>query len=149
MRIHWLKLILGSVIAEIAAILLLVSLVAIFGPRDAETAQVYAEKLGRWVGPLAGGIFGFLGAVWLGRSLPGGEIVHGALFGLLLALVDTVLLFSMRAHFEWIFVVSNLGKVAAGVMGGLVAAHRRNPPSPNQAMQRTPKAFGVADPGSR
>ena len=119
MQIQWLKLILGAVIAEIAGIVLLVFLVAIFGPREAEAAQVYAEKLGHWVGPLAGSIFGFLGAIWIGRSCAGRHILHGALFGLLLAFVDTVLLCSMRTPFEWVFVVSTSARSQRVLRAGL------------------------------
>lgn len=123
MRIHWIKLIVGVVIAEIFSILVLVCIVAVFGPQDANAAQAYAEKLGRWVGPSAGGIFSFFGAVWIGRSLRVGQIAHGALFGLLLALLDVALLLSLQAPFEWIFVASNLGKIVAGILGGFVAFH--------------------------
>ena len=125
MKIRWIKLVVGAVAAEIAAILILVCLVAIFGPKEANAAQAYAEKLGRWIGPLAGTALSFIGALWVGRTLAGGHLVHGVLFGVFMALVDTVLLIAMQAPFEWIFVVSNAGKAFAGVVGGLVSARFR------------------------
>ena len=122
MKIHWIKLVVGAIAAEGAAILLLVCLVAVFGPKEAGEAQVYAEKLGRWVGPVAGAVLSFLGALWICRRLARGHLAHGALFGFLLAFIDVALLLVMRAPFQWIFVVSNAGKIIAGVAGGLIAA---------------------------
>lgn len=131
MQIRWLRLILGAIAAEIAAILALVCVVAIFGPNTAEAAQAYAQKAGRWVGPWAGALFSFIGAVWVGRSVESGKLIHGVLFGFLLALVDVVLLLAMRAPFEWVLVVSDAGKIIAGSIGGFVAA--RIPHEVNQA----------------
>ena len=54
MKIRWIRLIAGPIAAEVLAILILVCLVAIFGPRNQAQAQAFAEKLGAWVGPLAG-----------------------------------------------------------------------------------------------
>jgi hypothetical protein len=122
MRIHWIKLIVGALAAEIAAILILVCLVAIFGPNEASAAQAYAEKLGRWVGPVSGTILSFIGALWLGRALASSHLLHGGLFGFLMALIDAILLVAMQAPFEWIFVASNASKVFAGVAGGFVSS---------------------------
>jgi hypothetical protein len=122
MKIRWIKLILGAIAAEILAILVLIAIVAIFGPRDQAQAQAYAEKMGQWVGPLAGVVIGFLGALWVSRGLTGGHLLHGFLFGLIYALVDVALLVAMQAPFIWLFVASDGGKLLAGIVGGLVAA---------------------------
>lgn len=122
MKIRWIKLIGGAIAAEVAAILVLVCLVAIFGPREASQAQVYAEKLGWWVGPIAGTILSFIGAFWVARQLASGQLVHGSLFGLLYSLIDVALIIAMQPPFEWVFVVSTAGKLIAGASGGLVAA---------------------------
>jgi hypothetical protein len=118
---YWIKLIVGPVVAEIVAILILVCLVATFGPNDAGGAQLYAKKLGRWVGPLTGIVFSFLGALWIARSLATSRVLYGALFGVVMALIDVALLIAMRASFDWIFVVSNGGKIIAAIAGGLCA----------------------------
>jgi hypothetical protein len=131
MRIHWIKLIVGALAAEIAAILILVCLVAIFGPKEASAAQAYAEKLGRWVGPLAGTLLAFAGAFWVARPLATGHVVHGALFGFFMALIDVALLIGMKAPFEWVFLASNTGRFIAAIAGGACAAklgiNRRTP----------------------
>ena len=137
MRIRWIKLIVGAVAAEIGAILILVCLVAIFGPQEANAAQVYAEKLGLWVGPLAGALLGFLGAFWIARPLEKDQLLHGALFGCFHALIDIALLVAMQAPFEWLFVVSDAGKIAAAIAGGVCAARIR--PSSGAASQLSRK----------
>jgi hypothetical protein len=127
MKIRWIRLILGAIAAEILAILVLIAVVAIFGPRDQAQAQAYAEKMGQWVGPLAGVVLSFLGALWVSRGLAGGHLLHGTLFGLIYALVDVALLIAMQAPFMWLFVASDGGKLLAGIVGGLVAAKRAAP----------------------
>ncbi|MEO7932826.1 MAG: hypothetical protein ABIT76_06685 [Chthoniobacterales bacterium] len=131
MKIPWIKLIVAAITAEVTAILVLVCLVAIFGPKEASQAQVYAEKLGWWVGPIAGTVLSFIGAFWITRRLANDHLVQGSLFGLIYSLIDVALIIAMQPPFEWIFVVSNAGKITAGVLGGLVAGrcHRRNLPS--------------------
>lgn len=121
MKVRWVRLILGAIAAEVGAIVALVCVVALFGPKEANEAQRYAEKMGQWVGPIAGAIFSFLGAFWIGHSLTRGHLVHGLLFGVFVAAVDVSLLVAMRARFEWLFVILDVGKVAAAVMGGLLA----------------------------
>ncbi len=125
MKIPWIKLIVGAVAAEIAAIVTLVGVVALFGPREASQAQIYAEKMGWWVGPIAGVIFSFIGAFWIARPAAAGPLLVGTLFGCLYALIDVALLIAMQASFEWIFVVSDAGKILAGVGGGLLAARAK------------------------
>ena len=122
MKVRWVKLILGAIAAEAGAVVALVCVVAFFGPKEANEAQRYAEKMGQWVGPIAGAIFSFIGALWIGRSLMRDHLLHGLLFGLFVVAVDVSLLVAMRAPFEWLFVISDAGKVAAGVIGGLVAS---------------------------
>ena len=121
MHIRWIRLVVGALAAEIAGILVLVSLVAVFGPHEGKAAEAYAEKLGRWVGPLTGIAFGFLGAFLIARPLEKYQLLHGALFGCFQALVDAALLVATQTPFEWLFVVSNLGRIGAAVGGGLWA----------------------------
>ena len=133
MKIRWLRLIAGAIAAEVLAILILICIVAIFGPRDQAQAQAYAEKMGQWVGPLAGLLLSFLGALWVSRGLTSGHLLHGFLFGLIYALVDVALLVAAQAPFMWLFVASDGGKVVAGLVGGMLAASLagRNPAASN------------------
>ena len=47
---RWGRIILGVIVAEVAAVLLLVVLVFLTGPSDPDGATRYAEEIGRWVG---------------------------------------------------------------------------------------------------
>ena len=133
MKIRWVRLILGAIAAEFASIVVLICLVAIFGPNEANAAQKYAEKLGPWVGPIGGAVFSFIGAYRISRSLTRGHLAHGLLFGLFVVAVDVSLLVAMRAPFEWLLVISDLGKIAAATIGGLVASNRTDPSSGTDA----------------
>lgn len=124
MKIRWIRLVAGAILAEVAAILILILIVAIFGPRDHAQAQAYAEKLGQWVRPLAGVVLSFLGALWVSRGLTSGHLLHGFLFGLIYALVDVALLVTMQAPFMWLFVASDGGRLLAGIAGGWVAKQK-------------------------
>jgi hypothetical protein len=124
MKIRWIRLIAGAIAAEVLAILILVCIVAIFGPRDQAQAQAYAERMGQWVGPLAGIVLSFLGALWVSRGLTEGHLLHGFLFGLIYAVVDVALLVAMQAPFMWLFVASDGGKFLAGIVGGWVASKK-------------------------
>ena len=112
----------GAIAAEVLAILILVLIVAVFGPRNQEQAQAYAEKMGQWVGPLAGVVLSFLGALWVSRGLTSGHLLHGTLFGAIYALIDAALIVAAQAPFMWLFVASDGGKLLAGIAGGFVAA---------------------------
>lgn len=120
-----LRLIVAAVVVEFAAILALVLLVAVFGPKDSAAAQVFAARLGTWVGPIGGALFTFLAAWWLGRRDAAGGLGQGIALGALVALIDIALLVAGGAAFQWLFVASNAAKLAAGALGGGLAARSR------------------------
>jgi hypothetical protein len=109
--------------AEAIPILLLIGMVALFGPREPVAAQAYAEKMGRWVGPIAGTLACLAGARWASRDRP---LFQGATVGLIAAAIDIALLVVSGAAFQWLFVLSNLGRVLAGLAGGALA-RAKNP----------------------
>ena len=117
---RWDRIFIAVVITEAIPILLLIAMVALIGPREQAAAQAYAERLGQWVGPLGGAITCFVAAWWVARSLTSGRIRHGFMVGLLAALVDIAILIASGATFQWVFVVSNLGRVVAGMLGAAV-----------------------------
>jgi len=124
MRVRWLRCLVAAVLAELAAIIVLVLIVAILGPRESAAAQAYAEGLGRFVGPIAGAFFGMVGGYFVARPLPGAHVRHGAFFGILFAALDLALIVASQAPFEGLFVVSNVGRVAGGMLGARLASGR-------------------------
>jgi hypothetical protein len=109
---------LAGLAAEAVPIVLLVGMVAMFGPHEPAAATAYAEKLGRWVGPVGGLLACFAAARWAARDRP---LLQGALVGLVAAAIDVALLAVSSAAFQWLFVLSNLGRVLGGVTGGALA----------------------------
>lgn len=123
---RWIRILLRAAAAEAAAILALVALVAIFGPEDPDGAQVYAERLGRFVGPFAGAVFGVIGGYLVSRCATANRVLHGTLFGLLFAIIDGAVLIAGHASFEWLFVISNAGRIIGGAIGGAIASRNRS-----------------------
>ena len=121
MRLRIGRIVLAAIATEVFAVLVLVLLIATVGPRDAEGAQVFAERLGYWVGPLAGFGFCALGGAWVARGLASDHVANGFGLGVAAAAVDIGILVLGGAAFQPIFVVSNLGRVAAGSLGGWFA----------------------------
>jgi hypothetical protein len=116
---------LATILGELAPILLLVVVVLIYETRgvDAQTRQAFAERVGMWLGPIAGAIstfgFGFLAARDADRPL-----LHGTLVGVAVALLDAVLTLATGAKFIPLFAASWAGRILAGVAAGLLAARR-------------------------
>jgi len=119
--IRWGRVIIGGIIAEVAVILILIALVATFGPSETVSAQAFAERLGRWVGPIGGALCSFLAAFFVARPLTSGRKMNGVAAGVFLAVLDVVLLVASHPPFQWLFVVSNLGKILAGYVGGVAS----------------------------
>jgi hypothetical protein len=117
--IRWGRVIIGGIIAEVVVILILIALVATFGPSEPVSAQAFAEGLGRWVGPIGGALCSFLAAFCVARPLTYGNKTNGVAVGFFLAVVDVVLLVASQAPFQWLFVGSNLGKILADYIGGV------------------------------
>ncbi len=112
----------GAVIAaEIAPVLLLVLLVALVGGQAAEAPETLANRLGQWVGPLAGAAATMLAAWWAVRPSPR-KIAHGAGIGLAVAALDASIVLAGGIAFEWLFAASWAGRVAAGAAGGTLAS---------------------------
>ncbi|MFL2855956.1 MAG: hypothetical protein ACJZ8E_06175 [Pseudohongiellaceae bacterium] len=121
MEIKYLQLVVAALAIEIISVLVLVIMVAIFGPSDPDQAQAFAADIEYWVGPIAGFIFSFLGAYVFTKNLSRSRIPNGILLGLLVAIVDASILLGSDRGFEMMFLVSNTGRVVAGTLGAYVA----------------------------
>jgi len=54
----------------------------------------------------------------IARPLTSRSKTNGVAVGVFLAVLDIALLVASHAPFQWLFVVSNLGKILAGYIGG-------------------------------
>jgi hypothetical protein len=124
MAIRWGRLLAGTAIAEIVPIATLIVLVGVMGPANPAEAQEFATMLGRWVAPLGGAAMAIAMTLWVTKPLSDGHVLHGALLGTLLAVLDVTILVASGQSFDPVFVWSNVGKIAAGVVGGLIGKQR-------------------------
>jgi hypothetical protein len=124
---------LATIAGELTPILLLVIVVLVYETRgvDAQTRQAFADRVGTWLGPIAGAIATFGFGFWAARSTDR-PLLHGALVGVAVALLDAVLIFAPGGFgkgvdvgkFIPLFAASWAGKILAGVVAGLLAARR-------------------------
>jgi hypothetical protein len=115
------RMVLLALAIEALAVVVLILVVAVFGPSDPAAAQAYAERLGSWVGPIAGFTLCLAGGWLVARRLASGQVARGFLLGTLVAAIDVAILIAGGAAFQLIFVVSNLGRIVAGSLGGYLA----------------------------
>jgi putative membrane protein (TIGR04086 family) len=120
-RIHWARILLGGLLAEVALILAIVPL----GLRFGDHFLHYAAPPGSFV-------MCFLGALWVCRRIESHFILHGTLVGVVAALIYVGL---TRAQSEpFAYIVAHALKLVGGACGGFVAQLRRSP-SPAQTVR--------------
>ena len=117
MALRWGRIAGAGLVAEIVPIVLLVLVVAGFGPGDEAAAQAFAERQGRWVGPLGGAAACAAAGWWAARGSARG-LATGVAVGGIAAALDLALIVGSGAPFEWLFAASNAGRVLAGALGG-------------------------------
>jgi hypothetical protein len=123
-RVLW-----AVILAEALPILVLVAIVFIYGAirqKDSLSPEAFAPRAGAWVGPIGGFLATLLFAWWTARRAPERKLVHGTAVGVGTALLDLLLglLLGGFAAIEPLLVVSNAGRVLAGVLGGWLASRR-------------------------
>ncbi|NNG17838.1 MAG: hypothetical protein HKM89_15290 [Gemmatimonadales bacterium] len=121
MQIRFGRIIVAAIAVEVLAVLALILLVVVFGPSDPTAAEAYAERLGFWVGPIAGFVFCLLGGWWVAKGLSASHVLNGLVLGVTVAVIDIVILLASGAEFHPVFAVSNIGRVVAGTIGGWLA----------------------------
>lgn len=121
MKVRIARTLVTALIVEILAIATLVVAVALFGPSEAEAAQEWAAETGRWLGPVAGFILCLFGGWFVARGAASDHVVHGLFLGAVVAAIDIGLLIAGGSGFEMVFVVSNVGRMVAGAIGGWLA----------------------------
>ena len=113
-RIHWGRILLGGLLAEVALIIAIVPL----GLRLGESFLHYTA-------PPGSAITCFLGALWVCRRVESRFSLHGTLVGVVAALIYVGL---TRAQPEpLVYIVAHALKLAGGASGGFVAGRRRSP----------------------
>ncbi|NNF04977.1 MAG: hypothetical protein HKN17_10985, partial [Rhodothermales bacterium] len=74
-------------IIEVLAILVLVLVVAVWGPGDPDADMLFAERIGVWLGPLAGIVLCFAGSRILTKKLEDSQVANGLALGVAVAVI--------------------------------------------------------------
>jgi putative membrane protein (TIGR04086 family) len=111
--IHWGRIVLGGLLAEVALIVAIVPL----GMRLGDTFLHYTAPPGSFVTCL-------LGALWVGRRIESRFILHGTLVGVVAALIYVGLTRAQPEPFAYI--LAHALKLVGGACGGFIAQRRRS-----------------------
>ncbi len=110
--IHWVRALIGGLLAEVAVIAVVVPLSLALG----QNSMLYTA-------PVASLVACFLLALWVGRGLDSGFVLHGVLVGVVAVLIYLAL---TRARPEpFAYVVAHVLKILGGAAGGFVAGRLR------------------------
>jgi putative membrane protein (TIGR04086 family) len=112
--IHWGRIFLGGLLAEVALILAIVPL----GTRLGDNFLHYTAPPGSF-------IMCFLGALWVCRRIESQFVLQGTLVGVVAALIYVALTRAQPEPFAYI--VAHALKLLGGACGGFVAERRRSP----------------------
>ena len=116
-RIHWGRIVLGGLLAEVALILAIVPLGLRLG-----------DKFLHYTAPPGSFVMCFLGALWACRRIESHFILHGSLVGVVAVLIYVGL---TRAQSEpFAYIVAHALKLVGGACGGFVAGRGRSPSPP-------------------
>lgn len=125
----WTRITLAVVAAEALPVLLLVLVVVVYGLARREGSrppEEFAPAAGNWVGPIGGFVATLLMARWAARGATGRPLAHGAAVGVGTALLDVALalLLGGGGAIQPLILLSNAGRILAGVLGGWLAGRR-------------------------
>ncbi len=124
------RILVAIVASEALPILALVIVVFVYsllrGP-DSATPEEFAPMAGNWIGPIGGFLTTLLFARWAARRASERPLAHGIAIGIGTALLDIGLgiLLAGSDIIQPLFVLSNTGRILAGILGGWLGARAR------------------------
>lgn len=111
-KIQWIRVLIAGFLAEVSVIAIVIPFFMIAG-----------QQVLLYVAPLASLAMCFVFALWVGRRLESGFVLHGVLVGVVATLLYVAL---TRAHPEpFAYVVAHGLKILGGAGGGFIAGRRR------------------------
>jgi len=120
--IQWTRVLIGGFLAEVSVVAVVIPFFLIFG-----------RHVLLYVAPLASLAMCFVFALWVGRRLGSGFVLHGVLVGVVATLLYVGLTLARPEPFA--YVVAHVLKILGGAAGGFVGERRRAetknlPPAP-------------------
>jgi len=130
-KFRWIRVLVAIVIAELLPILLLLAIVVVYAfvsdqtQPDSMTPDEFAPIAGNWVGPIGGFLATMFLSWWTARVITERALTHGIAVGTGTALLDLSLGLSMGGGaMAPLLILSNCGRILAGVLGGFVASRQ-------------------------
>lgn len=111
-RIHWIRVLAGGVLAELAVFAVVFPVRHFFGQRAFLASILIASAL-----------MPFLFALWVGRHIESRFVLHGGLVGVVAAFLYLGLAWGQPQPF--LYRVAHGLKVVGGICGGIVASRRK------------------------
>ena len=114
------RIVLAAIAAEVLGIL---ALVILFGAPTSATTP-FALRLGVWIGPILAFVLCCLGGYWVARGAATHKLQNGIATGAVAAILGLIIAAVFAGPFGPRLLVSILGRVAGGTIGGWLAARR-------------------------
>ncbi len=121
-ELRWGRVIVGGVSAELAVFAVVFPVLYLFG-QTAFLTSILAASL----------VLPFAFAVWVGRHIESHFVLHGALVGVVVALVYLILAWGQPEPL--LYKIAHGLKLVGGLLGGIVAASRANHLKPGSTIQ--------------
>jgi uncharacterized membrane protein HdeD (DUF308 family) len=118
-HLHWGRVIVGGVVAELAVFAIVFPVLHFFGQSAFLTSILIASA-----------VLPFVFALWVARRIESHFVLHGALVGIVAALVYVILAWGQPEPL--LYKIAHGLKIVGGLLGGVVAANR----SPDRVMQQ-------------
>jgi hypothetical protein len=125
-RIHWGLVLLGGLLAEVAIFVVffvLLAAAALAGVPELARPESTLDLIDAMV---SGFLMTFLITMWVGKRIESGFVLHGALIGVVGALLFTTLIFVLTGSPAQhpLYLVTHGLKVVGGIVGGVVSNKR-------------------------
>lgn len=127
--IHWVKILVAGLLAEIVTIIIIVLAVTIYNftigsGQTEEQKQAFAAQAGFYVAPVASVVLTFLFAFWVGRKVESKIVLHGTLVGVVATLLSVGFIFAAQPEVRIMYAASYILKLLSGYAGGVFAQKR-------------------------
>lgn len=126
------RVLIAIVVAELLPILLLVAIVVVYAivsdqsQPESMKPDKFAPIAGNWAGPIGGFIATMCLSWWAARVVPKRAMSHGFAVGAGAAILDLGIAILIGGVISPLLVISNCGRIVAGVLGGIVASKQHN-----------------------
>ena len=125
MRIDWIRVLLGGLLAELCVFAVVFPVRSLFGQ------QAFLVSI-----LIASAVMPFVFAHWVGRHIESAFVLNGTLVGVVAALFYLVLAWGQPQPL--LYKIAHGLKLVGGVAGGLLASHRASQSSPSSKLNHAP-----------